>query len=673
MGSFDFASRAWLGAIAMLACACAVALLSPAAAAAPPALEPLRSVRGDSPAIVDSSGREVLLRGVNVNQLGDYYQANPRLATVLPLTQRDFEEIAAVGFNTVRLLVSWSALEPEPGAFDRAYVDRVRQAVGWAREQGLYVVLDMHQDAWGKHIATEPGETCAPGFMPSVGWDGAPQWATLTDGLPTCRLGLREVSPAVGQAWQSFYDDRAGIQTALVRTWGRLAREFASESAVAGYDLLNEPNPGLSGNQTARLGEFYGRTIEAIRDAERAAAGGFEHIVFFEPGVEWSGFGVTATPPPSFTTDPNVVFSPHLYADSITVTPVTVEQGFDYAEAAAGTYASTVWSGEWGWFGDPAADRAEIARYAIQEDARLIGGAWWSWKQACGDPHVIPAPGGEPNEISPSLNRYACRPAQRPLGIPEATRRILERAYPRAAPGRLIALESDPESGAMRLAGRGGAARSCELLVWLPGGRGVPQLAGTNVERIEVRRFHGGWLARGCARSRYELWSTGFAAPDARGRRGCLARRVSIGGRGIGRVRLGGTRRRLLTRIGARPVAGRPRSYRWCVRRSGGHVTAVFARRSRSSRVALVVTSATGHRSRKVGPATSLRRLLGRFPRASRLTRGVYRAAPGSRRLFVVLRGRVRLAAVADRRLLDHPRALRRHLRVARRAQSSRS
>jgi endoglycosylceramidase len=104
----------------------------------------------------------------------------------------------------VRLIVHWSALEPQPGAFDAAYVARIHQAVDWARKHDLYVVLDMHQDAWGKFIASPPGVVCPPGFNPAIGWDGAPQWATITDGMSTCRAVIREVSPAV----RSRPDDR---------------------------------------------------------------------------------------------------------------------------------------------------------------------------------------------------------------------------------------------------------------------------------------------------------------------------------------------------------------------------------------------------------------------------------------------------------------------------------
>src|SRR5439155_25777738 len=103
----------------------------------------------------------------------------------------------------------------------------------------------------------------------------------------------------------------------------------------------------------------------------------------------------------------------------------------------------------------------------------------------------------------PSLNRYAC-PEQRPLGIPGTTRHILARAYARAAPGRLTALESDPETGALRIAGQTGS-RSCGLTVWLPNDFGRPRLTGTNVYGIRLRAVAGGWLAAACTRGSYAI------------------------------------------------------------------------------------------------------------------------------------------------------------------------
>jgi hypothetical protein len=44
--------------------------------------------------ITDVGGRQVLLRGVNVNQLVDYYASDPALPTVQPLSETDFADMA---------------------------------------------------------------------------------------------------------------------------------------------------------------------------------------------------------------------------------------------------------------------------------------------------------------------------------------------------------------------------------------------------------------------------------------------------------------------------------------------------------------------------------------------------------------------------------------------------
>jgi len=200
-------------------------------------LTPLSVSRDGRARIVDDAGREVLLRGANLNALGDYHQDDPDLAPTQPPTADDWDQMAANGFSVVRLVVSWSALEPERGEIDGDYVDRIRTAVDEAAARGIYTVIDFHQDAYGKFVATPDGTTCPDGTEPAIGWDGAPEWATLTDGESTCRPpGYREGAPAVQAAFRNFYANADGIRDAYVATVGRVAAEFADEPAVAGYD-----------------------------------------------------------------------------------------------------------------------------------------------------------------------------------------------------------------------------------------------------------------------------------------------------------------------------------------------------------------------------------------------------------------------------------------------------
>ena len=524
-----------------------LALAAPAAADTPP----LTVERGDDAAIVDQGGRQVLLRGLNVNQLGDYYQADPALPTTIPLAERDFAEIARLGFNVVRLVTNWSAFQPEPGGFDQGYVARVREAVRWAAQHDLYVVLDMHQDSWGKFIATPPGTACPPGLGPAVGWDGAPEWATHTDGMTTCRANdTRELSPAVAQAFQSFYADRDGIQTQLVETWGRIAEALGGEPNVAGYDLINEPHPGFAvgPDQALLLGRYYARAIEAIRAGEGS---GPKRIAFFEPSVVWSGFGTDALPPPGFTNDERIVFAPHLYSESISVDQgaTSIEQGFDNAERAAAMYQAPLWSGEWGWFGPPEEARERLERYIAQEDARRLGGAWWVWKQACGDPHVVGYPGA-----SGSLNPTAC-PSGEQLGLVTGYTDLLRRAYPRFAPGRLTELQSDWKTGGFALKGEANNG-DCRLEVWVPGPR-EPDLQAEGLDGLRVLARPGGWLVTGCASGSYGLrGEPGQAARAGEGAAPCRSKRriVIHTRRRIARVRTRGVKPRAVRRTRRRVV-----------------------------------------------------------------------------------------------------------------------
>lgn len=306
-----------LGLVTLLIAVVATTLHTSVAGAATlrpsPALQTTRwlsAAPAPRPRIVDDQGRTVILRGVNVNGLGEYYQEWRDLPATLPLTEADFAEIAAHGFNVVRLLVTWSRLEPQPGVIDRAYIERIAQAVAWAKAHDIYTLIDMHQDAWSPFVGTPDGVTCPPGMTRAIGWDGAPRWATSLAGtVATCRAGIREISLAAQLSFERFYANAGGLQDHLVNVWRTVAQRFASEPAVAGYDLLNEPNPGMTPgvNDYGTLGLFYRRAIAAIRSVDK------RHMIFFEPAVV-TGPLPTPGPVPGFSSDRNLVYAPHLFA-----------------------------------------------------------------------------------------------------------------------------------------------------------------------------------------------------------------------------------------------------------------------------------------------------------------------------------------------------------------------
>jgi len=457
-------------------------------------LRPLHAVRGADARVLDDQGRQVLLRGVNLNGFGSYYQANAAYPATVPVTDADWTAMQQQGFDVVRLLISWSSIEPSKGTFDQGYLDTIHSAVDAAAAHGIYAVLDMHQDAWGQSVASPVPVTCPSGATPGIGWDGAPAWATITDGADTCAVaGVRELAPNVVRAFENFYANTDGVQDELVKTWAAVATEFAADPAVAGYDLFNEPNWGTDvGSSGARLGAFTKKATAAIRTAESAVSNGFSHIVFFEPVVLYPNGGTT--PPANTVSDPNMVFAPHNYSESID--PGTIEQKFAAVAATATDYGTTFWIGEYGWFDATPENAAKAVRYAAAEDQYRVGGTWWQWKQACGDPHSVGKPGGTPADEIIEYTRNGC-PGDVDHGVIDEWRPVMTRAYPRSAPGQLTKLTSDPTTGAFSVSATLGKANPAGLLdLWIPDrGHGTPSVSGTGIGPVHVQPVDGGFRA----------------------------------------------------------------------------------------------------------------------------------------------------------------------------------
>ncbi|MFE4616750.1 cellulase family glycosylhydrolase [Streptomyces sp. NPDC056747] len=65
-------------------------------------------------------------------------------------TRELFRTIRAEGFRSVRIPVSWHDHQSTtaPYTVDAAYMSRVKEVVGWALAENLYVVLNVHHDSW---------------------------------------------------------------------------------------------------------------------------------------------------------------------------------------------------------------------------------------------------------------------------------------------------------------------------------------------------------------------------------------------------------------------------------------------------------------------------------------------------------------------------------------------
>jgi endoglycosylceramidase len=515
-----------VGAIAVVAAALALLAALDAAQASAAWLPKLHA---SGKKIRDAKGRQVLLRGVNDTSLTDQAQVNPSLPTVVPLTDSDYQAMQGYGFNVIRLGISWSRLEPERGQIDYAYIQQIANVVQRAADHGMYTVIDMHNAGWGKYPTSTPETKCPRGLRPSHGWHGAPKWATFSGKKTTCHDDkTNKRTPAVRAAWTKFWKNfklrswgrgARGIQQHLIFSWAALAKAFAHNSAIAGYDLLNEPDPGYIKHRqlSKRISSFDKKAIRAIRRAEKRARG-FSHMIFFEPNLTWSQQGlVSHSPRPGFSHDRNLVYAPHLYGRDVhsTERPASgvrrdLKRQVRRITKLSNKYRVPWWIGEWSFSPfDFDAYRKLLAHIRIQ-DRRQLGSAWWQWKVACGAPQTFDGLNPKPtHRILGNINRVKCPKA---IPVPNAPRwrAVIARAYPRSSPGHLTDLRA--RGRRMRLAGKSRCNRrfrhrkpkACKLVVWIPNSK-RPKVRGKHLGHRQLRKQPGGWIATVNVKRNYEL------------------------------------------------------------------------------------------------------------------------------------------------------------------------
>ena len=119
----------------------------------------------------------------------------------------------------------------------------------------------------------------------------------------------------------------------------------------------------------------------------KTRAGGFAHLVFFEPGILWSD--TTIAVPPAFAHDDGVVFAPHIYRGGLTSGPVE-RSDFERARNDAATFGGApVFVGEWGSGPERAEDPNDVYFRTHQQlqDEFHFSATLWTWRESCGDPH----------------------------------------------------------------------------------------------------------------------------------------------------------------------------------------------------------------------------------------------------------------------------------------------
>ncbi len=256
-------------------------------------------------------GRAAILRGAN---LAGANKSKPYFGFHQPA---DYQKLRDDwGMNSIRFLVIWAGIEPAKGEYDDAYLDQLAERIGWARDAGLHVVLDMHQDVYGE------------GF----GGDGAPRWtcdeSRYAAFKPHTQWFQNYLDPNVQACVDQFFSND-DLQSHYVEAWRRVAERLKDNDAVVGFDVINEPQWGSDtpGNFEAdHLQALYEKVVPAVREIAP------DWLAFLEPGANRNLGIPTGLVPFPF---PDVVYSPHCY-------DAAAEQGMGFSAAGRGAIVSKI-------------------------------------------------------------------------------------------------------------------------------------------------------------------------------------------------------------------------------------------------------------------------------------------------------------------------------------------
>jgi hypothetical protein len=243
------------------------------------------------------------------------------------ITRADVRFIASTGSNTIRLPFHYKLFTDEDYMGLTATQDgfaRIDSVVAWCRDEGLYLILDMHD---------------APGGQTGDNIDDSYGYPWLFE----------------SEASQKLYCD----------VWRRIAARYRDEPVILGYELLNEPVAPYFGDTVlllnSRLEEVYRMGTAAIREVDA------NHIVLWG-GAQWnSNFRPLSSEEPD---DPQIMYTCHRYGGA--PTPEAIEHFIAFRDSVN----RPMYMGEIGH------NRNEwMAEFCRTMEANNIGWTFWPYKK----------------------------------------------------------------------------------------------------------------------------------------------------------------------------------------------------------------------------------------------------------------------------------------------------
>ncbi len=270
--------------------------------------------------ILDEQNNEITLKGINYSELMpvNYVYQKPDLTNlpevckkwVHPPTPLNAKDINDLGFNTVRLVINWDSLEPQPPVKDyngnlqhnwnMDYVKAIDQAITDLKNQNIAVILDMHQYLWSSAFKYIAGSADGYGCSGS----GMPAWLYP---YPD-ETNFQE---ARCNFFKGITDKKINIDplTGFKDVWRFIAERYKNNDTVIGADIINEPFTvkNKCSAQDMQLDRFYEILGKTILQANPHL------LIIFEDSDEITNGEYAIIKAPNIQ---NAVYSYHLYSGS---------------------------------------------------------------------------------------------------------------------------------------------------------------------------------------------------------------------------------------------------------------------------------------------------------------------------------------------------------------------
>ncbi len=261
---------------------------------------------------IDEEGRSVLLRGVNLGgstkvpfspngatHIKTNFSDHKNVSFVgrpFPLKEADehFSRLKHWGFNCLRFLVTWEAIEHSgPGEYDREYLDYLEEVLKIAESYKFYTFIDPHQDVWSRMSGGDgaPGWTFEKVGLDFTKFDEAEAALVMqysydpnnSDSYPAMHWSSNALRFANGTMWTLFFGGKDFAPSCIIdgmkaqdyfqqhyiNSIREVALRVKNNPYIVGFDSLNEPEQGwiekkVDGTGTEKFTEGLGYDFTPI-------------------------------------------------------------------------------------------------------------------------------------------------------------------------------------------------------------------------------------------------------------------------------------------------------------------------------------------------------------------------------------------------------------------------